>query len=134
MSKREQYWDALDRANEVRYAQAEMRQEMKAVKPMDASCKALADALETSDPLAEGYADYLRNVTCLRYLKWGHRVGVQRANAILREAVVPPHKTLSSLTPRERQSLAGVLRRAERLETTDRESLTWAEQVVGAPR
>jgi|DEB0MinimDraft_3_1074331.scaffolds.fasta_scaffold05868_4 hypothetical protein len=128
---RAQHWEALDRANEVRYAQAELRREIAEIKPMSAGCYALADSLELSDPTAPGYADYLRNVTCLRYLKWGHGIGVQRANAILRDAIVGPHRTLSSLTDRERKSLARALHDAAELTPPKKkDSLTWAEGVV----
>lgn len=129
--KRGQHWDALERANQVRYAQAELRREIAEIKPMSAGCRALADSLELSDPTAGCYADYLQNVTCLRYLKWGHGVGVQRANAILRDAIVGPHRTLSSLTERERKSLARALHDAAELTPPrNKESLTWAEGVM----
>lgn len=129
--KRDQHWEALERANEVRFAQAELRREIAAIKPMSAGCYYLADSLELSDPNADCYADYLKNVTCLRYLKWGHGIGVRRANAILRQAVVGPHRTLSSLTPRERRSIANALHDAAELTPPrKKESLTWAEEVL----
>ena len=129
--KREQHWDALERANEVRRAQTELKREIAAVKPMSASCHALADALELSDPNGPGYADYLRNVTCIRYLKWGRGIGTTKANRILRDAVVGPHRTLSELTNRERSSLERAVRSAADLTPPESsEGKTWAEQVI----
>ena len=131
MTNNSQHMRALARANEVRYARADMKRELGAIGPMSASCRALADALELSDPESPGYAAYLHKVTCLEYLKWGRSVGVTRAKQILEQAVVGPTRTIGDLTRRERTSLASALR-AVAVKSDPSAAITWAEQVTEA--
>lgn len=129
--KREQYWDALEKANEVRFARAEMKREISSMDSVAASLHRLAECLELSNPKAKGYAPWLHTLAVHDYLKWGTRVGVQKANRILDAALIPASRRLGELTDRERESLTRVIFQAidGDLKATNGNE-TWAHRVI----
>lgn len=129
--REEQKWEALERANEVRYARAELKRELKEVRPLAASLFRLIEVLELSDPDSPGHADWLVTLRVFDFLKWGSYIGTHKANRILRAAAVPSERKLGNLSARDRQVLSNVLSDMATCSIANQKSTdAWIRQVL----
>lgn len=102
-SSLEQRMGALDKANAVRIARAQLFRELKQLSP-DQSRERAAFMLE--HPM-----DCLLSLPVFRFLTNVHRVGSHKSGSLLRRANLSPLRPIGALTPRQRMDLASALRK-----------------------
>lgn len=99
---RAQRFEALDRANAVRTARKELKQQLHAL-PSAASTQRVA--MLVRQPLA-GVTETMKVYDLLTACRG---MGQSKANQLLRRLHISPSKTIGGLTPRQRQQLGVAL-------------------------
>jgi hypothetical protein len=96
--------EALAKANEVRFCQADLKQRIK-----DGRLTLDALLLQTAD-LGDEERDAIDRLLVLTLLESAHRVGTTRARNVLRVVEIGERRRVGSLTVRQRHALARELR------------------------
>lgn len=105
MTETPQHLEALDRANEVRLARAELKREIKS------GARSVADLIHPANPLP----DFAEAMSVDQLLKAQRRWGTTRARSFLRGLGIGEKRLLSQLTTRQRWVIARKLDRTSPL-------------------
>lgn len=94
---RDQLMSNLERANEVRFARAALKRELRSMEVLP------------GDVLLGVLPPWLEGVTIFEFLTWLPRVGAKRADALLRHRGLHPHTPLGQMTERQIHAACGGL-------------------------